>query len=134
MQPKTKFVLSAGLIVASVGYLMASGVRDTGVYFVTPTELAQKLETDSSMYNVGIRMGGRVVHSTINRDFETQIVSFDVSDGTHTYPVVYRGIPPDTFDDDVEVVIEGRLSRAGVFEATSLLAKCGSRYEAQPTT
>ncbi len=133
MQPKTKFVLSAGLIVASVGYLMVSGVRDTGVYFVTPTELAQKLEADSSIFDVGVRLGGRVVHSTIRRDFESQTVFFDVSDGSQTYPVVYRGIPPDTFDDDVEVVVEGRLSRAGIFEATSLLAKCGSRYEAQPT-
>lgn len=133
MKPKTKFVLSAGLIVGSVGYLMASGVKEAGIYFVTPTELAQKVEADSSMYDVGIRMGGRVVHSTIRRDVASQTVFFDVSDGTQTYPVAYRGIPPDTFDDDVEVVVEGRLSKAGVFHATSLLAKCGSKYEAQPT-
>jgi cytochrome c-type biogenesis protein CcmE len=44
--------------------------------------------------------------------------------------VVYRGLAPDTFTDDVDVVVEGRLGRDGTFEATTLLAKCGSRYEA----
>jgi cytochrome c-type biogenesis protein CcmE len=45
--------------------------------------------------------------------------------------VVYRGLAPDTFTDqmEIEVVVEGRLGRDGVFRATELLAKCGSRYE-----
>lgn len=133
MQAKHKFVAGAVLITASVGYLMVSGVRDTGVYFLTPVELAQRVESDTSIHNVGIRMGARVVLGSIRRDVATQTVYFDISDGTQTYPVVYRGLPPDTFDGDVDVVVEGRLSKDGVFHATSLLAKCGSRYEAQPT-
>ena len=49
------------------------------------------------------------------------------------YPVTYRGIVPDTFTDanDIEVIVEGRLGRDGVFHATEVLAKCGSRYEAE---
>ena len=133
MQPRNKFIVGAALIGVSVGYLMISGVKDTGVYFVTPVELAQRVAADSSVHNVGIRMGARVVPGTIRRDVATQMVYFDVSDGTQTYSVVYHGLPPDTFDGDVDVVVEGRLATDGVFHATSLLAKCGSRYEAQPT-
>lgn len=133
MKPRTKFIAGAFLIIASVGYLMASGVSDAGVYFVTPAELAQRVAADTSLHSVGIRMGARVVPGTIRRDVATQTVYFDVTDGNQTYPVVYSGLPPDTFDEDVEVVVEGRLGRDGVFHATSLLAKCGSRYEAQPT-
>lgn len=133
MKPRNKFIFGAVVIIGSVGFLMASGVRETGVYFVTPVELAEKVAADTSLHNVGIRMGARVVSGTIRRDVAAQTVSFDVTDGTQTYPVVYRGLPPDTFDDDADVVVEGRLSRDGVFHATSLLAKCGSRYEAQPT-
>jgi cytochrome c-type biogenesis protein CcmE len=133
MLPRYKFVVGAALITVSVGYLMVSGVKDTGVYFVTPVELAQRVAADSSVFDVGIRMGARVVPGTIRRDVATQMVYFDVSDGTQTYPVVYHGLPPDTFDGDVEVVVEGRLGTDGVFQASSLLAKCGSRYEAQPT-
>ena len=133
MQPRNKFIVGAVVIMTSVGFLMASGVKETGVYFVTPVELAQKVEADPSLHDVGIRMGARVVAGTIRHDVAANTVSFDVTDGSQTYPVVYRGLPPDTFDDDADVVVEGRLSRDGVFHATSLLAKCGSRYEAQPT-
>jgi cytochrome c-type biogenesis protein CcmE len=43
---------------------------------------------------------------------------------------------PDTFSDDqamlTEVVMQGRLREDGIFEATEVLTKCGSRYEAIP--
>lgn len=133
MQARNKFIVGAALVAASIGYLMASGVKDTGVYFLTPVELAQRVAADTTVHSVGVRMGARVVPGTIRRDVARQTVYFDVSDGEQTYPVVYRGLPPDTFDGDVDVVVEGRLARDGVFHATSLLAKCGSRYEAQPT-
>jgi cytochrome c-type biogenesis protein CcmE len=48
--------------------------------------------------------------------------------------VVYRGIAPDTFTDGVDVVVEGRMGEDGTFHATTLLAKCASRYENAPGT
>ncbi len=132
MRARTKFIMGAVLITGSVGYLMASGIKDTGVYFVTPAELAEKVEADPSIYGVGIRMGARVVTGSITRDVASQTITFEVTDGVQIYPVVYRGIAPDTFDDEADVVVEGRLSPDGTFRATTLLAKCGSRYEAQP--
>lgn len=134
MRARSKFILGAGLITVSVGYLMASGIKDTGVYFVTPSELAEKVAADPSIHDVGVRMGARVVTGSISRDVASQTITFEVTDGTRTYPVVYRGLAPDTFDDDVDVVVEGRLQPNGTFKATTLLAKCGSRYEAEPAT
>jgi len=134
MRARSKFILGAGLITVSVGYLMASGIKDTGVYFVTPSELAQKVAADPSIHDVGVRMGARVVTGSISRDVASQTITFEVTDGAQTYPVVYRGLAPDTFDDDVDVVVEGRLQPNGTFKATTLLAKCGSRYEAEPAT
>lgn len=59
-------------------------------------------------------------------------VAFKMTDGAQTYYVVYRGITPDTFADGVDVVVEGRLGHDGTFRATTLLAKCASRYENAP--
>jgi cytochrome c-type biogenesis protein CcmE len=132
MRARTKFILGAVLILGSVGYLMASGIKETGVYFVTPTELAYKVEQDPSIRDVGVKMGARVVTGSIQRDVASQTITFDVTDGAQTYPVIYRGLAPDTFTDDVDVVVEGRLQIDGTFQATTLLAKCGSRYEAVP--
>ena len=44
MNPRNKFLFGAGIIVGSVGFLIASGVKETGVYFLTPTELFKKVE------------------------------------------------------------------------------------------
>ncbi|HXY18869.1 MAG TPA: cytochrome c maturation protein CcmE [Gemmatimonadales bacterium] len=132
MRARTKFIIGGSLVLATVGYLMASGIKETGVYYLTPTELAAKVGADQSFYNVGVKMGARVVKGSITRDVASQTITFRATDGVHTYPVVYRGLAPDTFTDEVDVVVEGRLQADGTFRATTLLAKCGSRYEAVP--
>lgn len=133
MKPRTKFIIGAALVVTTVGFLMTSGIKETGVYFLTPSELAEKVEADPSFRDIGVKMGARVVHGTIERDVATQTINFEVTDGQQTYPVIYRGMAPDTFTDDVDVVVEGRLAPDGTFHATSLLAKCGARYESEPS-
>lgn len=132
MKAKYKFLFGAVLVAGTVGFLMTSGIKETGVYFLTPTELAAKVAVDPSFHDVGVKMGARVVHGSITRNVGTQTITFQVTDGTQTYPVVYRGLAPDTFTDDVDVVVEGRLEPDGTFRATTLLAKCGSRYETTP--
>jgi cytochrome c-type biogenesis protein CcmE len=132
MRAGTKFIIGGVLVLATVGYLMATGIKETGVYYLTPTELASRVEADRSFYNVGVKMGARVVKGSIARDVASQTITFRATDGQRTWPVTYRGLAPDTFTDEVDVVVEGRLQSDGVFHATTLLAKCGSRYEAAP--
>jgi len=132
MSAGLKFAIGALLIVGSVGYLMASGIKKTGQYFLTPSELSRKVAGDPSFYNVGMKVGAHVVRGTVAKDVATQTLRFNISDGGATYPVTFHGLPPDTFNDSVEVVVEGRLKQDGVIYATNVLAKCGSRYEAVP--
>ena len=132
MKAGHKFLLGAAAIVLSVGFLIAEGVKETGVYFLTPSELAAKTKADPTFYDVGLKMGAKVVPGSVRRAPDNHQIDFQVSDGVKSYPVTYRGLVPDTFTDanDIEVIVEGRLGRDGVFRATEVLAKCGSRYEA----
>lgn len=132
MKPRTKFLIGAGLVLSTAGYLMASSIRETGIYFVTPTELSAKLAADPSLHGVGIKLGARVVPGSIQRSAGGREYNFVVTDGAKTVPVEYRGIAPDTFTDGVDVVVEGRMGQDGTFRATTLLAKCASRYENAP--
>ena len=132
MKPRTKFLLGAAAILAVAGYLMATSIRSTGVYYVTPSELATKLAADPSLRDVGIKMGARVVPGSIHRAAGGREYAFHVTDGARVVPVLYRGIAPDTFTDGVDVVVEGRMGQDGTFHATTLLAKCASRYENAP--
>jgi cytochrome c-type biogenesis protein CcmE len=132
MKPRTKFLIGAGLVLATAGYLMASSISETGMYYVTPTELTNKVAADPSLHGVGVKLGARVVPGSIKRAAGGREYAFVVTDGARQIPVQYRGIAPDTFTDGVDVVVEGRLGQDGTFHATTLLAKCASRYESAP--
>ena len=131
MKAGTKFALGAILIVGSVGYLMASGIKQTGQYFRLP-DADGPGRLDPTFYDLGMKVGARVVPGTVQKEIATQTLRFHITDGTVSYPVIYKGLPPDTFTDSAEVVVEGRLEKDGVIHATDVLAKCGSRYEAVP--
>lgn len=132
MKPRTKFLIGAAAVLTTAGYLMASSISETGVYYVTPTEMAAKLTADPSLHGVGMKLGARVVPGSIRREAGGREYAFVVTDGAREIPVQYRGIAPDTFTDGVDVVVEGRMGQDGTFRATTLLAKCASRYENAP--
>jgi cytochrome c-type biogenesis protein CcmE len=132
MKPRTKFLIGGALVLSVAGYLMASSIKDTGVYYMTPTELTAKIQADPSFVNAGVKVGARVVPGSVQRIAGGKEYAFRVTDGSHTFPVVYRGIAPDTFTDSVDVVVAGRMGTDGTFQATELLAKCASRYENAP--
>lgn len=132
MNPRSKFLLGAALVLGSAGYLMASSINETGMYYLTPSELSTKLSSDPTLHDVGVKLGARVVSGSIKREAGGRQYAFLVTDGAREIPVVYRGIAPDTFTDGVDVVVEGRMGRDGTFHATTLLAKCASRYESAP--
>ncbi len=132
MKARNKFLIGGLLVLGTAGYLMASSIKETGVYYLTPTELSAKLASDPGFRSAGVKVGARVVPGSIQRVPGGREYAFKVTDGAQTFPVVYRGLAPDTFTDGVDVVIEGRMGTDGTFRATTLLAKCASRYENAP--
>jgi cytochrome c-type biogenesis protein CcmE len=118
-----------------VTYLVWTGISDTMVYYLTPTELMAKVEEDPSFRSVGVKVSGRVVPGTYRQGDGELVHLFQVQDIEHpdvTFSVIYQDVLPDTFTDEVEVVLEGRFGEGDVFQAKTLLTKCGSRYEATP--
>ncbi len=132
MKARTKFLVGGVLVLGTAGYLMASSIDETAQYYLTPTELATKVANNPRFVNTGVKVGARVVDGTIVREASGRSLTFKMTDGAKIYDVRYVGIAPDTFTDGVDVVVEGRLDANGTFQATTLLAKCASRYENAP--
>jgi cytochrome c-type biogenesis protein CcmE len=132
MKKQRKFMVGGVGIAAVIMYLMVTGMKDSMVYYHTPSELVQRLVADPTYHEVGVKVGGRIVPGSVDFDPLTLDLRFDVLDieeGATTFPVHFNGPLPDTFEEGRDVVIEGRFD-GGVFEATTVLTKCGSRYEA----
>jgi cytochrome c-type biogenesis protein CcmE len=118
------------VIALSLGYLVFGGLRDTMVYFVTPTELQAQ---GTRAIGKPVRLGGTVVPNSISMVPETLQLRFAVADATGTIEVYHQGNPPDLFAEGGDVVIEGRLRSDGTFQAETIFAKHSEEYR-PPTT
>ena len=134
MKKQSRFLAAGVALCGVVGYLMVTGMKDSMTYFLTPVELAQRLSANAAFAEEAwVRVGGRVVPGSVRFDQKTLDLRFtlvDIETGTTTFPVHYQGPLPDTFREGRDVVMEGRYHVGQSFEATNVLTKCGSRYEA----
>ena len=128
--PPIKILAAAVVILATVGWLAYTGVRDTKSYYVTITELNAM---GNKAYARNLRVAGNVVPGSIQRSGPN--ARFVLVEQGHNLQVNYQGSepPPDTFKDDSQALAVGTYGRDGVFHATQLQAKCASKYApAQP--
>jgi cytochrome c-type biogenesis protein CcmE len=133
VKQRTRFLAAAAVLVGVVGYLAVTGMRQSMMYYYTPAELVARVQVDPTLHDVGARVGGRVSPGTVRFDTRSLDLVFtlvDIDSGAETFPVHFTGPLPDTFEEGSDVVVEGRYDRDGSFHATTLLTKCGSRYEA----
>jgi cytochrome c-type biogenesis protein CcmE len=121
-----KILIAAAVIFAAVGFLVYTAVASTAVYYLTVSELQAK---GPEVYGQSVRVAGNVVAGSIQRDPTSFDVRFMAADGSGQMPVAYRGVLPDIFGDGIEVVVEGKYGADGTFAASTLLAKCPSKFE-----
>jgi cytochrome c-type biogenesis protein CcmE len=122
-----KLVAGGLVILAVLGGLVVTGLRQSVVYFVTPSELRQAAGgTDGKAY----RLGGLVLPGSLRSDPATREQRFALSDGKASVPVRFRGIPPDLFGEGRGAVVEGTLGADGTFVASTILAKHSEEYRA----
>lgn len=126
-----RFFVGLAGVAAVVAYLMWTGITDSMVYYLTPVELVARVDADPTFHQVGVKVSGRVVEGSWARGSGThRFTVADLEQPEVIFPVEYEGVVPDTFNDTVEVVLEGTYGADGVFRAHTVLTKCGSRYEA----
>ncbi len=112
----------AGAVLVLAATLTFAGLRDSVVYFVAPSELAEKAEAGQRL-----RLGGLVVEGTLQRD-DAGVTHFQVTDGAAQVEVRYEGLLPDLFREGQGVVAEGRWTPGGAFEAERVLARHDETY------
>jgi cytochrome c-type biogenesis protein CcmE len=113
---------AVGVLAVAVA-LMLNALRDSIVFFNSPSDVAEKHLAPGAR----IRLGGLVKTGSLVRSDNLKI-RFEVTDGSRELPVAYQGVLPDLFREGQGVVAEGALDGAGVFNADTILAKHDETY------
>jgi cytochrome c-type biogenesis protein CcmE len=120
-----KFLVGGAVVALVIAYLMYSALPGSTLYYMTVSELKGM---GPSVYGEQVRVSGKVQEGSVQWDNKERILRFSMTDETNTVPVVYKGIVPDAFRPGGDVVVEGKYDAGGVFLATSLIAKCPSKF------
>ncbi|NBC95002.1 MAG: cytochrome c maturation protein CcmE [Deinococcus-Thermus bacterium] len=113
-------------VLALAGFMIQRALSDSLVYFILPSEYAA---SPQEYQERRIRLGGIVAQGTIQYNEEQLHLAFNVTDSLETYPVQHSGTPPELFQENTGVVVEGRFED-GVFVSDNLLVKHSEVYEA----
>lgn len=129
MKRTRKIWAAAGLlaVAGAVGMLLAGGLQDGVVYFLTPTEVVAR---GTGAVDRPLRLGGQVKPGSVTWNAEALDLRFVVQDSAGEVPVASSGAPPAMFRDGIGVVVEGSMRPDGTFESTNLMVKHSNEYQA----
>ncbi len=126
MLRKKRFLIGGIIVFLAIGYLGFMGFQSSATYYYTVSEL---MEQGGSIYGENVQVNGQVTPGSVEQEPGSLILRFSISeDGEESLPVVYHGVVPDTFKVGSDVVVEGHLNSAGIFQANTILTKCPSKY------
>lgn len=115
------------------GFIILGGIGGLIVYSFTQNLVydhsVDEYLSNPALHHTNCRIYGKVKPDSVVRADGGIGVAFAVTDGIRDVPVVFAREVPDTFKENGDVVVEGRLDTSGVFQARTLLAKCPSKYE-----
>ncbi len=126
-------LLAVGLVMVAVGIVSV-------VLFTMKDKAIYSKPVDALILEKGkflgrpVRVEGNLVHGSLVHHEKPCEYDFTIEKNGTQMPVKYaQCVVPDTFRDvpgmDVGVTVEGELQADNTFEATTVLAKCPSKYE-----
>jgi cytochrome c-type biogenesis protein CcmE len=121
-QTRLTIILASLAVLSVAAGLILYAMRDTIVFFYTPSEVVEKKLSPGTR----IRLGGLVENGSISKTGTS--TAFLVTDKIGNMLVTYNGQLPDLFREGQGVVAEGLLTADGMMTADTVLAKHDENY------
>jgi cytochrome c-type biogenesis protein CcmE len=112
---------------AALAFISFGNIGENLVYYWDPGQL---IAAGDKSIGATIRLGGVVKKDTIDWDPDRSELAFTVSDGVAEVNVHCTGAPPQMFREGIGVVVEGTMTKAGIFESSRLMVKHSNEYKA----
>ncbi|MCB9727464.1 MAG: cytochrome c maturation protein CcmE [Deltaproteobacteria bacterium] len=126
MQPRLFIVIAVLIAAGGLAWLAFGNLGENLVYYWSPTEL---VEAGPKGVGASVRLGGQVKEGSVRWDTSRTDLHFVVTDNGHDVQVHATAVPPAMFREGIGVVVEGKLTEAGVFESDRLMVKHGNEYQ-----
>lgn len=126
MSKTLRAVLSVFIVGGALSALLFTTMRGEASYYMKVDEV---MPNPSPWYGKPMNLHGFVVPGSIQRRPNTLDYRFQIKNGESVVLANYTGIVPDTFKDDSEVVLTGKLEPSNAFTTTEVMAKCPSKYD-----
>jgi len=129
MRRKTRLFMIGAFAVAAAAFIVIAwgGINKNLVYYWTPTDLHA---AGDKAYGATIRLGGMVSKGSIKNHQGVSGLEFDVHDAGKVVHVKSSGVPPQLFRENIGVVVEGTMTRAGYFQCNRLMVSHSNEYKA----
>ena len=129
MKRSSRLFMLAAFLVAGAAFIVIAwgGINKNLVYYWTPTDL---VANGDKAYGATIRLGGMVTGGSIKNHAGVSGVEFDVHDGSGIVHVKSTGVPPQMFRENIGVVVEGTMTKAGYFQCNRLMVSHNNEYKA----
>jgi cytochrome c-type biogenesis protein CcmE len=130
-QKSIRIGLTALVLLSAFGGLMWYSLQQGTAYYKHVEEV---MNSPEQWQGKSLQLHGYIVPGSILRARTDALEwKFKVQSKGSMVDAAYRGIVPDNFKDEAEVVLKGHLTNAGfVVEPNGVMAKCPSKYEAKP--
>ena len=123
-----KLSAAAIVLVGAIGYLAMAGMKEGWVQYHLTVDA---FRADARFQSQRVRLAGKVDDENVVLGAGKLGATFDLIGIAASVPVNYKGVLPDLFKPGCEVVVEGRLDPAGIFQADLLMTKCASKYDSE---
>ena len=123
-----KISITAVVLLSAFGGLLWYSLQQDTAYYKHVDEV---MSSPEQWTGKSLQLHGYVVKGSWKQKPNTLQYQFKVESKGSVVHASYTGILPDTFKDEAEVVLKGRLTSAGNFEVApnGVMAKCPSKYE-----
>ncbi|WP_313799436.1 cytochrome c maturation protein CcmE [Cytobacillus sp.] len=128
MSKNKKIIFGLSLFAVAIMIMFFSTMPSAGSKEISIEELLTKNYKDEYVLTQGL-----LKEDSVKWDADKIELTFEIVDeeSSSPLPIIYKGVKPDNFSEDVIVIVEGFIKDNGVFEAEKVQTKCPSKYEGE---
>jgi len=131
MRLQTKIVIGVLVIAGAIGYVAYLGASSSWRYYVLVDECTADADR---LRGARIRVSGTVVAGSLTVSDNRRQARFRMRGKESEVPVAVTGPLPDNLEEEMDIVVEGKLGADGRIHGDRVITRCASKYAPKNTS